>query len=472
MEVAEYARFDAVGLAALVRAGDALPAEIETAARRAIEEVNSELNGLAMPLFESALHYDADGPFAGVPFLIKDDGPTAAGVPFTVGSRHFHGAVAPCDDGMMKRFRSAGLATLGSTAVPEMAISLATESVLNGATRNPWDLARGVGGSSGGAAALVAAGAVPAAQGSDGAGSIRVPASCCGVVGLKPTRGRTAVGPFVAELMGGLTTQFLLTRSLRDAAHLLDAVHGPAVGDKYVVQAPAGRYGSDLFIDPGQLRVAVTTEAWSGVAVDPECAAAAEAAARVLEGFGHHVVEASPTVDAEDVVRSYVTIAAMEVAAAIGLSPRPAGPDTLEAVSLRCLAEAQQLTALDVARAFRAFNAVMRTTANFFTSCDVLVTPTLGWLPAPHGILDYDGADHSVESWIRAIMTYGPFTAPFNIGGQPAISLPLGHSESGLPVGVQLVAPYGREDLLFRVGAQLDQALPWRARRPPIFAGR
>ena len=472
MDVGEYARFDAVGLSALIRAGDTSPAEVEAAARRAIEEVNAEINGLAMPLFERPLHYAADGPFAGVPFLIKDDGPTAEGVPFTVGSRHFQGAVAPSDDGMMERFRSAGLATLGSTAVPEMAISLATESVLNGATRNPWDASCGVGGSSGGAAALVAAGAVPVAQGSDGAGSIRVPASCCGVVGLKPSRGRTAVGPFVAELMGGLTTQFLLTRSLRDAAHLLDAVHGAALGDKYVVLAPAGPYASDLSIDPGRLRVAVTTEAWSGVSVDPECAEAAETAARVLGGLGHDVAKASPPIDAEDIVRVYVTIAAMEVAAAIGFSPRVPGPDTLEAVSLRCLAEAQELTALDVAHAFRAFNAVMRATAEFFTSYDVLVTPTLGRLPAAHGTLDYDSADHSVESWIRAIMAYGPFTAAFNIAGQPAISLPLGHSESGLPIGVQLVAAYGREDLLFRVGAQLDQAVPLRDRRPPVFAGR
>lgn len=471
MDVAEYAPFDAVGLAALIRAGEVAAAEMETVARRAIGAVNPDLNGLAMPLFEHSLHYDADGPFAGVPFLIKDDGPTAEGVPFTVGSRHFQGAVASCDDGMMKRFRSAGLATIGSTAVPEMGISLATESVLNGATRNPWDLSRGVGGSSGGAAALVAAGAVPVAQGSDGAGSIRVPASCCGVVGLKPTRGRTAVGPFVAEPMGGLTTQFLLTRSLRDAAHLLDAVHGAAIGDKYVVQAPAGPYASDLTIDPGQLRVALTTEAWSGVAVDPECAESAEMTARALEGLGHVVQAAGPSIDAEDVGRAYVPIAAMEVAAAIGFSPRPAGPDTLEAVSLRCLAEARQLTALDVAGAFRAFNAVMRATADFFTRYDVLVTPTLGQLPAPHGTLDYDSADHSVESGIRAIMAYGPFTALFNIAGQPAISLPLGHSERGLPIGVQLVAPYGREDLLFRVGAQLERALPWRDRRPPIFAG-
>jgi len=471
MDVAEYARLDAVGLAALIRAGDVSAAEAESLARRAIEAVNPDLNGLAMPLFEDPLHYDAAGPFAGVPFLIKDDGPTAGGVPFTVGSRHFRGAVAPCDDGMMKRFRSAGLATLGSTAVPEMAISLATESVMNGATRNPWDLTRGVGGSSGGAAALVAAGAVPVAQGSDGAGSIRVPASCCGVVGLKPTRGRTAVGPFAAELMGGLTTQFLLTRSLRDAAHLLDAVQGAAAGDKYVVQAPAGPYASDLSTDPGRLRVALTTTAWSGVEVDRECAAAAEATARVLDGFGHEVTEASPSVDAEDIVRAYVPIAAMEVAAAIGFSPRPAGPDTLEAVSLRCLAEARRLTALDVAGAFRAFNTVMRATADFFSAYDVLVTPTLGRLPAPHGTLDYNSTDHSVDSWIRTIMAYGPFTALFNIAGQPAISLPLGQSEAGLPIGVQLVAPYGREDILFRVGAQLDRAQPWHDRRPPIFAG-
>ncbi|MPY96278.1 MAG: amidase, partial [Acidimicrobiia bacterium] len=425
----------------------------------------------SMPLFETALRYDPAGPFGGVPFLIKDDGPTAEGVPFTVGSRHFQGAIAPFDHGIMEQFRTAGLAALGVTAVPEMGISFTTESVLNGITRNPWDLARGVGGSSGGAAALVAAGAVPVAHGSDGAGSIRVPASCCGVVGLKPTRGRTPVGPYVAEFEGGLGCQFLLTRSLRDAAHLLDAVHGAALGDKYVVQAPAGHYASDLGTAPGRLRVALTTAAWSGVAVDPECVLAAEATARVLEGLGHDVRQAGPRVDAEQIVGAYVPSAATGVGVVIGLSPRPVGPDTLEAVSLRCLAEAQQLTGLDVARASGAFNAVMRATAKFFTTWDVLVTPTLGQLPAPHGTLDYNYAGHSVESWIRAIMSYGPFTALFNIGGQPAISLPLAQSKNGLPIGVQLVAPYGREDLLFRVAATLEEAMPWRDRRPPIFAG-
>jgi amidase len=471
MDIAEYAALDAVGLEACLDRGDVSAPEVLATSRRAIEAINPKINGLALALFDEPLAYDADGSFAGVPFLIKDDGPTAESVPFTLGSHHFRGAVAPCDDGIMQRFRAAGLATIGSTAVPEMAINFATESVLNGPTHNPWDLGRGVGGSSGGAAALVAAGAVPVAQGSDGAGSIRIPASCCGLVGLKPTRGRTAVGPFAAEAMAGLACQFLVTRSLRDAAHLLDVVHGPAVGDKYVIEPPRGRYSLDLETDPGHLRVALSLDGWPRVDVDPECAGAAVAATAVLAELGHHVEEATPAVDGEQVVRFCAVTVAMEIGAVIGLSPRPPGPETLEAVSLRCLEEAQQLTALDVAHASQACNSVMRAAGGFFRAHDLLVTPTLAQLPAPHGSLDYNNPDHTVDDWIRTLLAYGPFTAAFNIGGQPAISLPIGQSRSGLPIGVQLVAPYGREDLLFRVGAQLQSSMPWHNRRPPLFAG-
>src|SRR2546430_4318607 len=268
---------------------------IEETARRALDAANAVVNGLALPLFAPALEHADDGPFTGVPFLIKDSGPMAEGVPFFCGSRSIPGIRAPQDHALMARFRAAGLVTLGLTTTPEMGISFATEPVKYGPTRNPWDPGRGVGGSSGGSAALVAAGAGPVAHGNDGARSIRIPAACCGVVGLKPSRGRTPGGADVA----GTVYEFALTRTVRDAAHLLDAVAGPAVGDRYAAPPPAGPYAAELGGDPGRLRVAVTAEAWSGAAVDPEVAEAAVRVGQVLERLGHTVDAASPAVDWE-----------------------------------------------------------------------------------------------------------------------------------------------------------------------------
>ncbi|MDI6104602.1 amidase family protein [Actinoplanes sp. NEAU-A12] len=471
MELHEYARYDAVGLRRLMSAGDVTAGEVQDAARRALETANADLNGLALPLFSPALDHAADGPFAGVPFLLKDGGPMAAGIPFTMGSRAIQHAAAWHDSDLMRRFRAAGLVTLGLTAVPEMLLSFATESVRHGTTRNPWAPDRGAGGSSGGAAALVAAGAVPLAHANDGAGSIRVPASCCGLVGLKPSRGRVPCGPDMGEAMFGMAYEFALTRSVRDAAHLLDAVQGPAVGDKYTAPPPRRAYAEELGADPGRLRVAVTTRAWSGVPVDAEVAAATERTARLLEQMGHEVVEAGPAVDWDAAVLA-LRAELVAIAATFLLGPRPPDPDLLEAVSRRALAELRDLTALDLLGRLDAQNRVSRVVGGFFTEYDLLVTPTLAQLPAPHGTLRYDDPGHTVTSWLDALLAYGPFTSVFNVTGQPAVSLPLGHSVEGLPVGVQLVAGYGREDLLFRVAARLEEAVPWRDRTPPGFVGR
>jgi amidase len=470
MHLHEYAHCDAIGLRDLMRAGEVTATEVEAVAREALVAADAQLNGLAFPLFSPALERAHDGLLAGVPFLIKDSGPMAKGVPFSIGSRALEGLVARHDSDLMTRFRAAGLVTLGSTTVPEMAISFSTESVKHGPTRNPWDPERGVGGSSGGAAALVAAGAVPIAHGNDGAGSIRIPAACCGLVGLKPTRGRTPCGPDAGEQLFGVAADFGLTRTVRDAAHLLDAIHGPGIGDKYSAPPPRGRYADELEQQPGQLRVAVTTRAWSGAAVDSEVAAAALRAGRVLQDTGHYVSEASPAVDSEAVMQS--TIGALAaVAAPFLMAPRLPDPSKLEAVSRRVLDEATHLTALDLVAVFNAQNRVTRSVAAFFTGYDLLVTPTLGQLPASHGTLDYDNPEHTTRSWQQRLFDYGPFTAVFNISGQPAISLPLEQSASGLPIGVQLVAPYAREDLLLQVAAQLEQAMPWRHRTPGYHVG-
>ena len=471
MDPHEYASFDAVGLRELIRAREVSAAEIEATARHALEGANADLNALTLPLFDPALHHEPDGPLGGVPFLIKDSGPFARGVPFALGCRAIRGAVAQVDHDLMTRFRAAGLATLGQTTIPEFGLSFSTEPVKHGPTRNPWALDRGVGGSSGGAAALVAAGAVPLAHGNDGAGSLRVPASCCGLVGLKPSRGRTPSGPLAGEGGFGLTVEFGLARTVRDAAHLLDAVAAPPVGDKYTAPPPVRPYTEELRADPGRLRVALTTEAWSGVAVDPQVAAVTLNAAKTLEWLGHTVVEASPAVDPDALVEAMMLEAVGTGTAILRGAPRRPDPSLLEAVSRQVLDEAESFTALDVAAALDAQNRVTRPVGLFFLNHDLLVTPTLGQLPAPHDTLDYDNPGHTVRSWLRRTLEYGPFTAPFNVSGHPAISLPLGQSREGLPIGVQLVAAPAREDLLLRVAAQLEQAVPWSDRQPSIYVG-
>ncbi|MGW0040412.1 amidase [Rhodococcus sp. NPDC003348] len=477
MHLHEYASLDAVGLATAIRSGDVTAAEVESVARRALDAVNADLNALTLPLFDPAPVADPTGPLAGVPFVVKDSGPFVRGVPFTLGSRAIRGAVAREDHVLMGRLRSAGLVALGQSTAPELGLNFATESRRYGPTRNPWDPTRGTGGSSGGSAALVAAGAVPIAHGNDGAGSLRVPASCCGLVGLKPSRGRVPVesslsgeasGSVPAGEVGfGQVYEFGLTRTVRDCATLLDAVSGPIVGEKYAAAPPARPYATAARTDPGRLRIAVSTAA--GAPVDRQVADAAVNVGRVLEWIGHDVVEGAPPVDADDVVEACVLTAYATGAAMLRAPVRPS-PDLLEAVSRVVLGETAAATMLDVAAGLDAQGRVTRAVGTFFTTVDVLVTPTLAQLPPPHGTLEYDEDGHTVRSWIRRILEVGPFTAAFNISGNPAISLPLGQSREGLPIGVQLVAAVGREDLLLAVAAQLEQAVPWRERQPPVFA--
>ncbi|WP_322753281.1 amidase [Frankia sp. Cas3] len=470
MELHEYASLDAVGLSELIRSGEVSASEVEALARRALEQINADLNALTRPLVEPALTHRADGPLAGVPFVIKDSGPFAQHLPFTIGSRSINGAVALVDHDLMVRFRAAGLVALGQSTTPEFGLSFATESVRYGQTRNPWDLTRGVGGSSGGSAALVAAGAVPLAHANDAGGSIRIPASCCGLVGLKPSRGRTPCGPLTGEAAFGQLVEFGFTRTVRDTAHLLDAVCAPTVGDKYQAAPPAQPYATEVRTNPGRLRVALTTRAWSGVAVDPQVAEITVAAGKVLEWIGHTVTEARPELDPEEIVEAAMLVVTTSGGAVLRGAPRRPDPSSLEAVSRRVLGETEAFTALDVFAAMEAQHLVTRPVGRFFLDHDLLVTPTLAQLPAPHGSLDYDNPRHTARSWLRRIFEYGPFTAAFNVSGNPAISLPLGQSREGLPIGVQLVAAHGREDLLLRVAAQLEQAVPWKDRQPSIYA--
>jgi amidase len=461
VELAEYTRLDAVGVRELIARGDVSVVEVQAVARTAIARADSVLHGLAQPLFDAPLAHDESGPFGGVPFLLKD-GPMAAGVEFNVGSRALNGIRAQRDSDLMRRFRAAGLAALGVTNVPELALSFATEPVRTGPTSNPWQLGRGVGGSSGGAAALVAAGAVPVAHANDSAGSIRIPASACGLVGLKPSRGRVRCGPDSADPGFGAAVEFALTRTVRDAAHLLDAVHGPGVGDKYTAPPPVRRYAEELTAEPGPLRMAISTRSWSGGGVDAEVVAATERVGLLFDD----VTVADPALDWDDVVQAATAVVAAGAAPFLN-APRRPQPDQLEAVSRQIMAEADALSAMDLLRLLDAQNRVSRKVGTFFTDYDVLITPTLAQLPPEHGTLSSDRPGYTVESWLRTLFDVGPFTVAFNLAGQPAISLPLGMSASGVPIGVQLVAGYGREDLLLRLAARLERELPWADRIPP-----
>ncbi|MCP2031789.1 amidase [Okibacterium sp. HSC-33S16] len=469
MQLSEYSALDATGLRELLAAGAVSPTEVEEAARTAIGRVNPDLNALTRELFDPALDAHPAGVLAGVPFLIKDSGPFARNVAFTLGSRSIHGAVAPFDHDLMTRFRAAGLVALGQTTAPELGLNFATETVRYGITRNPWALDRGVGGSSGGSAALVAAGAVPIAHANDAGGSIRIPASSCGLVGLKPTRGRTPSGPLAGEVAFGLTAEFALTRTVRDTALLLDAVSAPLVGEKFSLPAPRHPFMEDIQRDPGRLRIALQTDAWSDAPTDPQVRLATTRVAESLEWIGHTVTIASPALDPDDLIESEM-LGVYATGAAMLQAPRRPDPMLLEGVSRRVLEETARATALDVMSSIEAQHRVTREIGQFFEGFDLLVTPTLGQLPAPHGTLDYTNDSYTARQWLARISEHGPFTAAFNISGNPAISLPLGESRESLPIGVQLVAAQGREDLLLAVAAQLEQAMPWRDRQPPIFA--
>src|SRR5256885_8275251 len=309
MNISEYIEYDAVGLAQLITSGQVSAQEVQQVARQAIASVNPELNALVGELFDEPLPYSADGPFAGVPFAIKDLVLHAQGVPTRLGSRLAgQGVPFPYDTDLMTRFKQAGLATLGRTSCPEFGFNASTEPVANGPTRNPWNTSRSSGGSSGGSSVLVAARALPVAHASDGGGSIRIPSAWCGLVGLKPTRGRTPVGPDYDEPLSGLGIEFALTRTVRDAANLLDAVNGPGTGDKYEIASPARPYAREVGTPPGHLRIAMTTRAWSGSPVEKEHVQAVETVGRELISLGHRVEEASPPVDWEAFVASQLPI--------------------------------------------------------------------------------------------------------------------------------------------------------------------
>jgi amidase len=474
MEADEYADLDATALAALVRDGQASAAEVQEAATAALDAVNPQLNALVGKRFADPLEYAADGPFAGVPFAIKDLIVHAAGIPQTAGSRLLGpGVPMPTDTYLMARFRRAGLATLGVTAAPELGFNATTEPVSNGPVHNPWDTERSPGGSSGGSAALVAARALPVAHANDGGGSIRIPAAACGLVGLKPTQGRTSPGPDYADPLLGMGIEFVLTRTVRDCAGLLDAVHGHEPGDRYLLPDPARPYADEVTAGSRPLRVAVHTSPFSGTGqVDPRCAEATEAVARTLEGMGHVVEVAGPPLDADafDAANlvgwtSFLADGVDVLTAALGVQ---AGPDVLEAATLACAEYGRGLRASDLYAADRVFNATRRAVAGFHQRYDIVLTPTMNVPNTPLGYLDQNDASLDARGWYDRIFSTAGFTALSNVTGNPAISLPLGRTDEGWPIGVQLGAAYGAEATLLALAGDLERALPWAHHRPPV----
>ena len=480
LSLADYASHDALGLADLVARREVQPEELVAAALAAVAKVNPELNAVLQTLpDEAAAAIRAGlprGPFSGVPFAIKEFVLHARGVRLDMGSRFAQGFVAADDTELMARFRRAGLVLVGTTQTPEFAYSPNTESVLHGATHNPWDPTRSAGGSSGGSGAAVAAGIVPMAYGNDGAGSLRVPGACNGVVGFKPSRDRVSSGPDNGDLLCGLGCEFALTRSVRDAAALLDAVAGADVGAPGIPAPPARPYRAEIGRPPGRLRIAWSTAPASGAAIDPECVAAVHATVCLLEDLGHELVEDGPRYDwgafleHTHVLFMSATAAAIDALAA-DLGREPA-LDNLEAVTLACYLEGKRFAAVDLLRALAWGNAVSREVGRFCAGFDALLTPTLARPPLPLGELDQNRAGITAWQWTEKIFAYVCFTGLFNWTGQPAVSLPLHWSAAGLPVGVQLAARLGDEATLFRLAAQLEQARPWSNRRPPLHVAR
>ncbi|HSK57734.1 MAG TPA: amidase family protein [Actinomycetospora sp.] len=473
MDTEQYADLDATALAALVRDGQVSSEEVQKAATAALDAVAPRLNAVVGERFAEPLEYAADGPFAGVPFAIKDLILHAAGVPQRGGTRLLgDGVPMPADTHLMTRFRRAGLATLALTATPELGFNATTEPVATGPVRNPWDTARSPGGSSGGSAALVAARALPAAHANDGGGSIRIPAAACGLVGLKPSQGRTSPGPDYADPLLGMGVEFVVTRTVRDTAGLLDAVHGYEPGDRYLLPGPLRPYADEAAAGSRRLRVAVqTTPFTGGGSVDPRCVQATEAVARTLEGMGHTVEVAGPSLDAEafDAANlvgwtSFLADGVDVLAGLLGVEP---GPDVLEAATLACAEHGRALRASDLYAADRVFNATRRAVADFHRHHDVIVTPTMNVPNTPLGYLDQNDPSRDARGWYAHIFSTAGFTALSNVTGNPAISLPLGRTEEGWPVGVQVMAPYGDESTLIALAGDLERAMPWAGHRPP-----
>jgi amidase len=474
--MSETTWLDATAQAELVKSGEVSPKELTEAAIARIEAVNPQLDAVIRTRFDAARQEAdgelPDGPFRGVPMLFKDLGCMAAGEATAFGIGPLRDVQWPVTSYLAAGFRAAGFVPLGRTNVPEMGTTVTTEPLSFRPARNPWDTGHSTGGSSGGSAAAVASGMVAVAHANDGGGSIRIPASECGLVGLKPTRGRVSQGPLVGEGWAGGTIDGSLTRTVRDAARVLDVISNPMPGDPYHAPRLARPLAQECGADPGRLRIGVLDRPpTEGYLDDPECRAAVAAAARQLESLGHHLDQSGPAAMFEpEFVGHFTTIIGADTEAtfrafelALG---RPIGDEEIEPRNAGYRHIGRELSAVAYLETRAWIGSWARRMAGWWTDHDLLLTPTLGAPPPELGWFTAAGPD---EEGPRVI-SFIPYTAQFNMTGQPAISLPLHWTPGGLPVGVQLVAAYGREDVLVRVASQLEQAAPWSDRHPPVHA--
>jgi len=471
---ADYERYDGLGLAALVGRGETTPDELLEAAIERVEARNPALNAVVAKLYDYGREAIAqglpDGPFRGVPYLMKDLTAPIAGVRMTRGSTFFADTPpSPIDSEHVQRLKRAGLVIFGRTNTPELGLSLTCEPRLFGPTRNPWDVTRISGGSSGGAVAAVAARMVLMAHASDGFGSIRAPAACCGVVGLKPTRSRNTFAPVMGEGLGGLSTEHAVTLSVRDSAALLDATCGPGAGDPYVAPEPDGLFLQAVGTDPGRLRIAWTAAAPNGVKIDAESLRVLSETVKLCGELGHRMEERDPQIDRAAVVPTFLTLASANTVVNLASHPtagRSPREDEVERITWLTAKMGERISAPDYVRATQAAHRLGRQMAAFHADWDVLLTPALATLPVKLGWIDMMMDD--VDEYWRRVFAFSPFTVWFNLTGQPAIVLPLGKSDEGLPIAVQLVARYGEEATLFRLAAQLEAARPWFDRKPAL----
>ena len=491
----EYANYDGLGLVELVRKKDVKPAELVEEAINCIEKFNPPLNAVIHKMYDlarKAAEGDLpDGAFRGVPFLLKDLNAAYAGVPMRSGSRFHNDFVPDHDSEIVRRFKAAGVMIVGKTNTPEYGLVPVTEPELFGPSHNPWDLTRTTGGSSGGSAAAVAARMVPLAHGDDGGGSIRIPASCCGLFGLKPTRGRNPLGPDLGKAWQGLACGHVLTRSVRDSAAMLDATAGPDVGAPYYAPPPSRPYLDEVGTDPGKLRIAFTPKPFLPGVVHEDCVKGLETTVKLCQDLGHEVVEAAPQVDGKAFSRAFLTMVCGEARADIeeaeaffGLK---ATSRDFEAGTWAIGLLGKQCTAAKFSKAVRLLKRSARQVGQFFEDYDVLLTPTLAMPPVMTGALQPKrievlamkllgrfnaggliNALAGIDALADQVFEFIPYTPIFNATGQPAVSIPLYWNDEGLPIGMHFVGRYADEAMLFRLAGQLEQARPWFERIPPI----
>ncbi len=474
LNFAEYRKHDALSLAELVKTKQVTPEELLNTALARAAQVNPKINAIVIDHEHVARKQVKDGlpqgPLTGVPYLLKDLGATLKGTVTTGSLSLYRETVAQADTTFVERCRQAGLVIFGKTHSPELGLSPSSESRMFGATRNPWNLDHIAGGSSGGAAAAVAAGIIPTAHATDGGGSIRIPAACCGLFGLKPTRARTPMGPKRGEGWGGASIAHVVSRSVRDSAAFLDATAGVAPGDPYAAPAQARPFLDEVKAAPGRLRIAVSTTPPIPTPVHPDAIAAVKDAAKLCESLGHIVEEATPAINGMEimaaqgvVISANVAFTVDEAAEALG---RKARPEDVERATWFRVENARKTDSSAYARAMNTLHYLGRTVAAFMEGYDIILQPTAAQPPLKLGILNMERQD--LGEMFREMISFIPYTGIYNLTGQPSANFPLHWNAAGLPIGTMFTARFGDEATLFRLGAQLEQARPWKDKYAPL----